>query len=310
MFGILMDRNEMTTQVVLARERAAAPGMMAYVGLGAVGVMGRHVGLEVELPSEGARALSTWVLATGVVLLRRLVARTGVLVGVLSRDVRVGLGTSLEVLGRDVTVDETRVGATPVVGRGLGLEVVAIGADVFEPGGNVKERVGRRVSVGRRIIRDLAGGGTRLALRRWHMESAECVEVDIELGVGKETVLRDSSTVGRERLVVERLETVVGELVVIAQRVTRCGDCRSWTTVRGAVGQESVDVSEAVVWEYKRREEAVVDAEIVEFTFECVWVRSEKSVDTCTAVGTREEPVEVRGLGVDRRVGWDCCKGG
>jgi hypothetical protein len=56
--------------------------------------------------------------------------------------------------------------------------------------------------------------------------------------------------------------------------------------VGGAVGQESVEVSEAVVWEYKRREEAVVDAEIVEFTFECVWMGSEESVDTCTGIGT------------------------
>jgi hypothetical protein len=155
-----------------------------------------------------ARALGAWVLATGVVLLRRLVAGAGVLVGVLNRDVRVGLGTSLEVLGWDVTVDEARVGATAIVGRGLGLDIVAIGADVFEPGGDVKERVGRRASVRRRVIRDFTGGGARLALGRWHVESIECVEVDVELRVDKESVLRDSTTVGRERLVVKRLETV------------------------------------------------------------------------------------------------------
>jgi hypothetical protein len=255
------------------------------MGLGPVGVMGRHVRLEVELASEGARALGTRVLATGVVLLRRLVARAGVIIGVVGRDVRVGLGTSLEVLGRHIAVDEARVGAAAKVRRRLRLDVVAIGANVFESGGDIEERVGRGVSVRRRVIRDFTGGGTRLALRGGHVERVECVEVDIELR-GEEAVLGDCATVGRERLVVERLETVVGELVVVAQRITRCGDGRSWTTVRRAVGQEGVDVAEAVVWEYEGREEAVVDTEIVEFTFECVWVGSEESVDTGTVVST------------------------
>lgn len=52
------------------------------------------------------------------------------------------------------------------------------------------------------------------------------------------------------------------------------------------MGQEGVDVSEAVVWEYEGREQTVVDAEIVEFTFECVWVGSEESVDAGSTVCT------------------------
>ena len=41
----------MTTKVVLPREGAVA--CMADVGLGPVGVMGCHVGLEIEGPSKG-----------------------------------------------------------------------------------------------------------------------------------------------------------------------------------------------------------------------------------------------------------------
>lgn len=43
----------MATQVVLAREGAATPRVVTDVGLGAVGVVGGHVSLEVELPSKG-----------------------------------------------------------------------------------------------------------------------------------------------------------------------------------------------------------------------------------------------------------------
>lgn len=155
----------MATQVVLAREGAPTSGMVAHMRLGPVGIVGRHVGLEVELPSKGTGALGASVLATGVVLLRGLVARTGVVVGVISRDVRVGLGASLEVLGRHIAVDETRVGATAVVRRRLGLNVVAVGANVFKAGGDIEERVGGRVSISGRIIRDFTGRGARLALR-------------------------------------------------------------------------------------------------------------------------------------------------
>lgn len=137
----------MATQVVLPGEGAPTPGVVAHVGLGPVGVMGRHVGLEVELPSEGTRALGASVLATGVILLRRLVTRAGLVVGVIGRDVWVGLGTSLEVLGRHIAVDEAGVGATTVVRRRLGLDVVPVGADVFETGGDIEKRIGGRVSI-------------------------------------------------------------------------------------------------------------------------------------------------------------------
>lgn len=93
------------------------------------------------------RALGASVLATGVVLLRRLVARPGLVVGVIGRHVRVGLGTSLEVLGRHIAVDEARVGPAAEVRRRLGLDVVPVGADVFETGGDIEERVGGRVSI-------------------------------------------------------------------------------------------------------------------------------------------------------------------
>ena len=111
------------------------------------------------------RALGASILATGVVLLRGLVARSGVVVGVISRDVRVCLSTSLEVLGRHIAVDETRVGATTVVRCRLGLDVVPIGTDVFKARGDLEERVGGRVSISGRIIRDFTGWGARLALR-------------------------------------------------------------------------------------------------------------------------------------------------
>jgi len=137
----------MATQVVLPREGAPTPGVVAHVGLGPVGVVGRHVGLKVELPSEGARALGASVLATRVVLLRRLVTRAGVVVGVVGRYIRVGLSTSLEVLGRHITVDEAGVGATTVVRRRLGLDVVPVGTNVFKTGGDIEERVGGRVSI-------------------------------------------------------------------------------------------------------------------------------------------------------------------
>jgi hypothetical protein len=51
--GVLMDRNEMATQVMLAREGAATAGVVADMGLGTIGVVGGHVGLEVELTSKG-----------------------------------------------------------------------------------------------------------------------------------------------------------------------------------------------------------------------------------------------------------------
>lgn len=111
------------------------------------------------------------------------------------------------------------------------------------------------------------------------MECVERVKVDIELRVGKESVLRDGTTVGRKGFVVERLEAVVRKLVVVAQRITGGSDGGSRTTVGGAMGQESVDASEAVVWEYEGREQAVVDAKIVEFSFECVGVGSEEGVN-------------------------------
>jgi len=277
------------------------------VGLSAVWIVGRHVRLEVELPSEGTWALGTRVLATGVALPWRLVARAGVVVRMVDWDVRVCLGTCLDVLGRHIAVDEARVGAAPIVGRGLRLEEEAIGANVFVSGWDIKQRVGRRVPVCGRIIRDFTGGGARLALRRGHVEGAERVEVEVKLGVGEETMLGDSSTVCRERLVVKRLEAVVGELVVVAQRITRYSDSGSWTTVGRAVCQEGVDV-EAVVWEDEGREKAVVDTEVIEFLFEGVGMRRKQGVDT-GRVGTRKEPVEVRGLRVDR-VGRDWGKAG
>ena len=43
----------MATQVVLPGEGASTAGMVTYMRLGPVGIVGRHVGLEVELPSEG-----------------------------------------------------------------------------------------------------------------------------------------------------------------------------------------------------------------------------------------------------------------
>lgn len=128
----------MATQVVLARERTAASRVVANVGLGAVRVVGSHMGLEVELPSKGTRALRALVLAAGVTF-GRLVTRAGLLIG---WDVGVSLGTGRDVLGRHITVDEARVGAASIVGRGLWLEIEAIGADVFIPGRDVKERVG------------------------------------------------------------------------------------------------------------------------------------------------------------------------
>lgn len=118
------------------------------------------------------------------------------------------------------------------------------------------------------------------------MECIEGVKIDIELRVGKDSVLRDGTAVGRKGLVVERFETVVRKLVVVAQRITGGSDSRSRAAVGGAMGQESVDVPEAVVWEYEGREQAVVDAEIVEFSLECVGVWSEEGVDTSSTVGT------------------------
>jgi len=104
--------------------------------LGAVGVVGGHVGLEVELASKGTGALRALVLATGVRLFGALVARARVVIGEVGREVWVGLGTSLEVLGRHIAMDEARVVATGIVGGGL--DIVAIGANVLVSGGDIE----------------------------------------------------------------------------------------------------------------------------------------------------------------------------
>jgi hypothetical protein len=50
---VAVDGGHVTTEIMLARERASAGRMGAGVGLGPVGVVGLPMGLEIEGPSKG-----------------------------------------------------------------------------------------------------------------------------------------------------------------------------------------------------------------------------------------------------------------
>lgn len=52
---IFVDRNEMSAEIVLAREGSSASCVCAHVWLEAIGVMCAHVSLEVECPRKRCR---------------------------------------------------------------------------------------------------------------------------------------------------------------------------------------------------------------------------------------------------------------
>jgi len=63
---IMMNADQMTTEVMLAREGPSTGLVWACEWLGAMRVMRRHVGLQVVCPSESSRTVGALILATAV----------------------------------------------------------------------------------------------------------------------------------------------------------------------------------------------------------------------------------------------------